>query len=78
MLFALTLIKDQKNLSRMLSKKNLDELNQSSREYYERALMKMNLSLVFAAFAFMFLGFCCMAGTRSAVANIRDGQRKLR
>lgn len=51
----------------MLAKKNLDELNQSSREFYERSLIKMNLSLVFAAFAFMFLGFCCMAATRSAI-----------
>jgi hypothetical protein len=51
----------------MLAKKNLDELNQSSREFYERSLIKMNLSLVFAAFAFFFLGFCCMAATRSAI-----------
>jgi len=53
----------------MLSKKNLDELNNNSRAFYERALMKMNLSLVFAAFAFMFLGFCSQTATRVTLAN---------
>jgi hypothetical protein len=43
-------------------KQNLDELSTASREYYERALMKMSLSLVFAALAFMFLGFAAQAG----------------
>lgn len=49
----------------MLSKKNLDELNPTSRAFYERSLLKMNLSLVFAAFAFMFLGFSAASGTKS-------------
>jgi hypothetical protein len=53
----------------MLSKRGLDELNPTSRAFYERSLMKMNLSLVFAAFAFMFLGFCAMTATKSAVNN---------
>jgi len=50
----------------MLAKKNLDELNGQSRGYYERSLMKMNLSLVFAAFAFFFLALTCVAGTNAA------------
>jgi hypothetical protein len=46
---------------------NLDELNSSSRDFYERSLMKMNISLVLAAFAFVCLGFCTIAATRSKV-----------
>jgi hypothetical protein len=58
----------------MASKMNIDELNSSSRDFYERSLMKMNISLVFAAFAFMFLGFTAAAATRSAVYKIENGR----
>jgi hypothetical protein len=58
----------------MASKMNIDELNSGSRDFYERSLMKMNISLVFAAFAFMFLGFTAAAATRSAVHNIQNGR----
>jgi hypothetical protein len=58
----------------MLTKVNVDELNFSSRDFYERSLMKLNLSLVFAAFAFMFLGFAAAAATRSAVYKIENGR----
>jgi hypothetical protein len=53
----------------MLSKKNLDELSGPSREFYERALMKMSLSLVFAAIGFVFLGFASQAGGLSSSSN---------
>ncbi len=54
------------NFVNMFGKKNLDELSPASRDYYERALMKMSLSLVFAAFAFFFLGLAAKAGGLSS------------
>ncbi len=53
----------------MLSRKNLDELSTPSRHFYERALMKMSLSLVFAAVGFMFLGFACQSGGLASAYN---------
>jgi len=53
----------------MADKKNLDELNDVSREFYERALFKMSLSLVFAAAGLFFLGLSCAAGGQSAAYN---------
>lgn len=53
----------------MSAQKNLDELSFESRQYYERAHMKLSLSLVFAAFAFMFLGFACQTGAKSNYAS---------
>jgi hypothetical protein len=43
-----------------------DELSAPSRDFYENAVFKLTLSLMFAAFAMMFLGFCAAAGGVSA------------
>lgn len=46
----------------MLNKTNIDDLSQHSRAYYERALMKMSMSLFFGSLACMFLGFAATSG----------------
>lgn len=53
-------------LVKMLSRKNLDELSTHSRDFYERAYMKLNLSLVFGAFGMFFLGLTSAAGAISS------------
>ncbi|RYH05692.1 hypothetical protein EON65_44010 [archaeon] len=49
----------------MLGKKNLDELSQPAREFYERARMKMTMSLILISMALFFIGLCCLAGGQS-------------
>eukprot|EP01038_Epipyxis_sp_PR26KG_P007900 gene7900-10723_t len=46
----------------MLSKKNVDELSGPSREFYDNAHIKMNISLLLASLGMMLLGFTSTAG----------------
>lgn len=46
----------------MLVNKTLDALTPSSRSLYESAVVKLVLSIVYGAFAVMFLGFCAEVG----------------
>ena len=54
----------KKSTDNMLEKKDLDELTVSSREFYERAHMKLSGSLIFGSLSMLFLGFT------SAVRNL--------
>jgi hypothetical protein len=60
-----------------LSRKNLDELSTESRDFYERAYMKVNLSLIFGALGMMFLGLTSASGglsqANSYFHDIADG-----
>ena len=47
----------------------LDTLTSKEREFYERAKLKLSLSLMFAAFGMMLLGFCSQSGGLSAAAD---------
>lgn len=49
----------------MLTKKNIDDLSQPAREFYERAKLKMSVSLLFISLFFFFLALCCEAGGKS-------------
>lgn len=44
----------------------LDTLTIKEREFYERAKLKLSVSLMFAAFGMMLLGFCSQSGGLSA------------
>jgi hypothetical protein len=55
----------------MLSRKNIDELSQPSRDFYERAKLKMSYSLLFVSLALFFLGLSSQAGGESEAADFR-------
>ena len=44
----------------------VDELSSYSREFYEHALLKQTISIMFAAFGMMLLGFSASSGGNSA------------
>ena len=48
----------------------MDTLNLESRKFYERAVIKRVLSLMFAALGMMFMGFVAEAGALAQVNNI--------
>ena len=50
----------------MSTKQALDDLTHESRDFYERTLMKMSLSLVFASLAFFFMGLAAQSGGKSS------------
>eukprot|EP00349_Pseudokeronopsis_sp_Brazil_P002811 CAMPEP_0202964012 /NCGR_PEP_ID=MMETSP1396-20130829/8075_1 /ASSEMBLY_ACC=CAM_ASM_000872 /TAXON_ID= /ORGANISM="Pseudokeronopsis sp., Strain Brazil" /LENGTH=158 /DNA_ID=CAMNT_0049685755 /DNA_START=16 /DNA_END=492 /DNA_ORIENTATION=+ len=58
-----------------MSKANLDELSRESRNYYERALLKLSGSLFFASMAFMFIGFTAQAGGLSNANNKAESSK---
>ncbi len=44
----------------------VDELTPTARDFYERSLLKLTVSLMLAAFGMMFLGFSSISGGLSA------------
>lgn len=73
-------------MSDTLTGGSIDGLSLTSRFFYERTVVKTILSLIYAGFAIMFLGFCSESGGLSAfnsdhslstaadnVSNLKDG-----
>jgi hypothetical protein len=53
----------------MLSKANIDALTPPSRDFYERAYMKLCGSLILASFGLMLLGICSISGGQASMMH---------
>jgi hypothetical protein len=48
------------------TRSKLDDLSKTSRSFYERAVFKIYLSLMYGSFSVMFLGLCVIKGGQSS------------
>lgn len=53
----------------MLAKKNVDDLSQPAREFYERSKLKLSVSLFCISVAFFMIGLCSEAGGKSLASS---------
>ena len=53
--------------------KKVDDLNTLSRDFYEHARFKLSLSLMFASFGMMSLGWCSSTGAQAQIFNLYYG-----
>jgi len=55
-------------LKKIKMRSQIDSLNHTAREFYERSRMKLVLSLMLASFGMMFLGMVAGSGATAAAA----------